>query len=380
MSHYPSRNPADSSPSGSDEGSLAAPANDNNDADENAALIAQTLNPDGTPKRPMNAFMIFARRRRPQVSAVNQSMRTGEISKILSKEWNDMSASDKQFYLDQAKHLKDNFNKQYPEYVYRRKPNNTARRRRRADSGGSQTGDLTSQDGLRIPEHSVSDEDRSPDLSRDGYPRSLPPLPLSGYMDSESHPASYPYSSSDSILRRAASTSQDASSYLGMPSRHHPYLPSSQTSRDRHAGWMAGRERTSPSAWSEAERPRSTQSSYSAVPPPGSGWHADRPPDAFSFPALGAALFPGTSNPEPAASYSLSSRAESPYASRSDYNPRFGTSDAGYSSRDHLMAGASRSTGMSHNLSSLPTLSSGYPHPVSEISSHSPEITYWSKK
>ena len=105
----------------------------------------------------MNAFMIFARRRRPQLSAANQSMRTGEISKILSKEWTQMPLvgpprhspphppltltipqSEKQFYLDQAKHLKDNFNSKYPEYVYRRKPNNSARRRRRADgSGGS---------------------------------------------------------------------------------------------------------------------------------------------------------------------------------------------------------------------------------------------------
>lgn len=38
----------------------------------------------------MNAFMIFARRRRPQVSSANQTMRTGDISKILSKEWNSM--------------------------------------------------------------------------------------------------------------------------------------------------------------------------------------------------------------------------------------------------------------------------------------------------
>lgn len=59
--------------------------------DPNAALTSQTLNADGTPKRPMNAFMIFARRRRPQVSAENQSMRTGEISKILSREWNAMN-------------------------------------------------------------------------------------------------------------------------------------------------------------------------------------------------------------------------------------------------------------------------------------------------
>ncbi len=58
---------------------------------EDGSLTSQSLNADGTPKRPMNAFMIFARRRRPQVSAENQSMRTGEISKILSKEWTTMS-------------------------------------------------------------------------------------------------------------------------------------------------------------------------------------------------------------------------------------------------------------------------------------------------
>ncbi len=119
------------------------------------ALTNQSLNSDGTPKRPMNAFMIFARRRRPQVSAANQMMRTGEISKILSKEWNSMpmvrmgflldfvmidrqlillSQSEKQFYLDQAKKLKDNFNSKYPDYVYRRRPNNS-RRKRRADNG-----------------------------------------------------------------------------------------------------------------------------------------------------------------------------------------------------------------------------------------------------
>jgi hypothetical protein len=60
--------------------------------DPNASLTVQTLNADGTPKRPMNAFMIFARRRRPQVSAENQSMKTGAISKILSQEWANMPA------------------------------------------------------------------------------------------------------------------------------------------------------------------------------------------------------------------------------------------------------------------------------------------------
>jgi HMG (high mobility group) box len=60
------------------------------DVVEDTQLTSQALNSDGTPRRPMNAFMIFARRRRPQVSAANQTMRTGDISKILSKEWNSM--------------------------------------------------------------------------------------------------------------------------------------------------------------------------------------------------------------------------------------------------------------------------------------------------
>jgi len=114
--------------------------------DPNASLIAQTLNTDGTPKRPMNAFMIFARRRRPQVSAENQAMRTGEISKILSKEWNAMELADKQFYLDQAKQLKDIFNSRYPDYVYRRRPNNS--RRKRGTTAGSN----------RTLDHAIADE------------------------------------------------------------------------------------------------------------------------------------------------------------------------------------------------------------------------------
>ena len=82
-------------------------------------------------------------------------MRTGEVSKILSREWNGMSLvrtllhirrqvshhhfhdqSDKQFYLDQAKILKDNFNQKYPDYVYKRRPNNSRKRRKPDPSPG----------------------------------------------------------------------------------------------------------------------------------------------------------------------------------------------------------------------------------------------------
>ncbi|KEP53535.1 HMG (high mobility group) box protein [Rhizoctonia solani 123E] len=100
------------------------------DSSDNDALITQALNPDGTPRRPMNAFMIFARRRRPEITANNPPLRTGEISKVLSSEWAAMSSESKQFYLDRARKLKDNFNARWPDYVYRRRPNNSRKRKR----------------------------------------------------------------------------------------------------------------------------------------------------------------------------------------------------------------------------------------------------------
>lgn len=105
--------------------------------DSNAQLRSQQLNTDGTPKRPMNAFMIFARKRRPMVSSEQPTMRTGEISKILSKEWSEMCKEDKQFYLDQAKKLKDTFNARWPDYVYRRRPNNSRKRRKLGGISGA---------------------------------------------------------------------------------------------------------------------------------------------------------------------------------------------------------------------------------------------------
>ncbi|KAF8961179.1 hypothetical protein BDZ97DRAFT_1228412 [Flammula alnicola] len=143
--------------------------------DANTALTSQTLNADGTPKRPMNAFMIFARRRRPQVSAENQAMRTGEISKILSKEWVSMPPSEKQFYLEQAKQLKETFNTRYPDYVYRRRPNNS-RKRRRSDGGT-----MRPVDQALLADHqddmsgSIDLEAASPTEPDDQLEASLPP-------------------------------------------------------------------------------------------------------------------------------------------------------------------------------------------------------------
>lgn len=164
------------------------------------SLIAQSLNADGTPKRPMNAFMIFARKRRPEVSAANQMMRTGEISKILSKEWNAMDITQKQFYLDQAKRLKDTFNSKYPDYVYRRRPNNS-RKKRRTDPGALSPpeaddmsgGDPSPIEGEELDDHPhvqypFNNQDLSP-----GLDELFTHSPNSSTLPSHGSYSSYPY-------------------------------------------------------------------------------------------------------------------------------------------------------------------------------------------
>lgn len=109
-------------------------------------LIAQLINPDGTPKRPMNAFMIFARKRRPEVAADNPNLRTGEISKLLSAEWKAIDTESKQFYLTKAKELKENFTSIFPTYVYKRRPNNSRKRRKTEETGYGGQGAMSAID------------------------------------------------------------------------------------------------------------------------------------------------------------------------------------------------------------------------------------------
>lgn len=54
-------------------------------------ILHQDLHPDGNPRRPMNAFMIFARHRRPDIQKREPGLKTGEISKRLSHDWKHLS-------------------------------------------------------------------------------------------------------------------------------------------------------------------------------------------------------------------------------------------------------------------------------------------------
>lgn len=149
-------------------------------------LIAQLINPDGTPKRPMNAFMIFARKRRPEVAADNPNLRTGEISKLLSAEWKAIDTESKQFYLTKAKELKENFTSIFPTYVYKRRPNNSRKRRKTEETGYGGPGAMNAIDrgegGLSEDEGDMSPgpDSLSPPMGHAGHPSMGGMQPISG--------------------------------------------------------------------------------------------------------------------------------------------------------------------------------------------------------
>ena len=62
-------------------------------------------------KRPLNAYFLFARDRRPELKKANPDERMGPISKLIGAEWKAMSDKKKAPYLQKAKDLKAEYEK-----------------------------------------------------------------------------------------------------------------------------------------------------------------------------------------------------------------------------------------------------------------------------
>ncbi|XP_030253487.1 transcription factor SOX-17 [Sparus aurata] len=134
-------------------------------------------------RRPMNAFMVWAKDERKRLAQQNPDLHNAELSKMLGKSWKALPVTEKQPFVEEAERLRVQHMQDHPNYKYRPRRRKQVKRIKRLDSGFLVHGVSDHQAQAMSSDGRVCVESLGLGYHEHGF--QLPSQPLSHYRDAQ---------------------------------------------------------------------------------------------------------------------------------------------------------------------------------------------------